>query len=40
MNIYIYLISSWMKFLLCLRAKIPVVVPCSPMSSTEWSNGQ
>lgn len=29
-----------MKFLLCLRAKIPVVVPCSPMSSTEWSNGQ
>lgn len=37
MNIYIYLISSWMKFLLCLRAKIPVVVP---MSSTEWSNGQ
>lgn len=30
MNIYIYLISSWVKILICFKAKIPVAVPCSP----------
>lgn len=30
---YIYFISSWVNILICLKAKIPVVVPCSPRSS-------
>lgn len=35
MNIYIYLISSWVNILICLKAKIPVAVPaaqCPPLN--------